>query len=158
MSDLNSFGDPNATVLYVSSGERGSLEREGIVATEGIYTCLGVSIYDPKIPKAFIAHEYPGQSFSSLMLEIDDNFDDLSRVRVWLGGAGFYGDAERSQIMGRDKIVKELIQRGCGEAAIKTLWLDDSDSDITYAIDVASGEELIKVENPFDEVYDEDEY
>lgn len=142
---IDEFGGEDVPSVDVHQGQWDLLAGEGIIETGGLGPCMGVSVYDPDTRKAFLEHVQP-VSVPINTEVIVANFPDLKRVRVWLGGAVVNRETAYNE-KAREDVVDMLISLGVARSQIRTAWLD-SDTEIAYGINVATGEEFVDVSDP----------
>ena len=145
--------------VEVKQGDWQPLDEEGVIFTEGLSTCIGISVYD-RIKKAAVLGHFDNSPSErrvlEAMIEAIAGFSTPGS-RVWLGGGALLDPdldisrnpdlkvedvevANSETQLFRDKVlesVKDLVSRG---AALETFWLQGAVY-LNYSLDVGTGQE-----------------
>lgn len=79
-------------IVRISGEDIKDANNPDVVETSGLGTCLGVIIYDPVTKKALAGHTFnPAYgNFEDLLITAQNKFQDISRLKVYVGGMALY--------------------------------------------------------------------
>ena len=148
--------DVSVADVKVDMGEWSLVSSGQSIATEGLGPCVGAAIYDPGSHVAYLAHTY-GWDISPVVEMIDSittQVVDVRALRAWLlGGCAIAEsfDCAATRNM-RTKVEQQLTSLGVAKNNIEIVWIDNPDEAGSMLLFAATGECMIEISDPFDDV------
>ena len=116
--------------IHVDAGEMSKAYSPDILWTDGLGPCIAVAVYDSVTKSGYLMHALPGTSLESQIEEIRKDYDDLTRLRVFVTGNSLslplYNGAEEGKHDLSDRLyVEGIIGKYFNKQQTKIRWLPD---------------------------------
>ena len=130
--------------LEINQGDFAIARDNEVLVSEGLGTCIGLTIFDSKSKTGYMAHTNgadlsPAENIckSAQSDALDKNF-----VSAWLagGGPGALSEDERLLTLDSRKRVLLMLDRiGILKKNVSVDWIDDTDSNSSIELDTSTG-------------------
>lgn len=145
-----------AEEINVGMGELKKALYPDILCSGGLGPCIAVAVYDPVTRSGYMLHEHH-PNIEAKIKEIQKDYQDLSRVQVFVTGNSLFSDFDAEQTAFERSFradVEKIISQYFNQRQTEIQWLADNLCGELYLY-TSSGKFIVDSENLDELCYDE---